>query len=262
MKCNYHTHTMRCHHALGEDEAYVRAALEAGFDELGFADHAPWPYASNFVSNIRMSMEDLPGYLRSLRRLRKQYRGQISLRIGLESEYFPTYADHLRRLAESGEVDYLILGAHYTDSDEFTPYVAPLCQEDDGVKRYAENCIRAMETGLFRYIAHPDLFMRYRGDDGFNAVCQDAARDISRCAKAQGMPMEYNLLGLLSQLTGAGRGYPSSAFWQYVKPYAGDVILGVDAHDPAHLADANLWQEGQKRLRAMGYAPLDHLSWK
>ena len=58
MKCNYHTHTMRCHHAVGEDEAYVLAALEAGFDELGFADHAPWPYASHFVSNIRMSMED------------------------------------------------------------------------------------------------------------------------------------------------------------------------------------------------------------
>lgn len=148
MKCNYHTHTMRCHHAVGEDEAYVLAALEAGFDELGFADHAPWPYASHFVSNIRMSMEDFPGYLQSIRCLREKYRGQIEIHIGLESEFFPTYADHLRRLAESGDVDYLILGAHYTDSDEFTPYVGPLCQQDDGVKRYAENCIQAMETGL------------------------------------------------------------------------------------------------------------------
>ena len=63
---------MRCHHAVGEDEAYVLAALEAGFDELGFADHAPWPYASHFVSNIRMSMEDFPGYLQSIRRLREK----------------------------------------------------------------------------------------------------------------------------------------------------------------------------------------------
>ena len=67
---------MRCHHAVGEDEAYVLAALEAGFDELGFADHAPWPYASHFVSNIRMSMEDFPGYLQSIRRLRENTVGK------------------------------------------------------------------------------------------------------------------------------------------------------------------------------------------
>ena len=262
MKCNYHTHTMRCHHAVGEDEAYVLAALEAGFDELGFADHAPWPYASHFVSNIRMSMEDFPGYLQSIRRLREKYRRQIEIHIGLESEFFPTYADHLRRLAESGDVDYLILGAHYTDSDEFTPYVGPLCQQDDGVKRYAENCIQAMETGLFRYIAHPDLFMRHRHEAEFNAVCQDATRDICTCTKAQGMPIEFNLLGLRSQLSGEGRGYPSPAFWHYAKPYAGDVIIGVDAHDPAHLTDTGLWNAGMDRLHAMGYTPVDHLRWK
>ena len=66
---------MRCCHAVGEDEAYVQAAIAAGFDELGFADHAPWPYASQYVSNIRMPMKDFPEYLRSLRRLRKKYSG-------------------------------------------------------------------------------------------------------------------------------------------------------------------------------------------
>ena len=159
-------------------------------------------------------------------------------------------------------MDYLILGAHYTDSDEFTPYVGPLCQQDDGVKRYAENCIQAMETGLFRYIAHPDLFMRHRHEAEFNAVCQDATRDICTCAKAQGMPIEFNLLGLRSQLSGEGRGYPSPAFWHYAKPYAGDVIIGVDAHDPAHLTDTGLWNAGMDRLHAMGYTPVDHLRWK
>ena len=44
LKCNYHTHTTRCKHAFGEDEAFVQAAITAGFDVLGFADHAPWPY--------------------------------------------------------------------------------------------------------------------------------------------------------------------------------------------------------------------------
>ena len=260
MKCNYHTHTYRCQHAVGKDEDYVRAALDAGFDTLGFADHAPWPYSSGYVSNIRMPMSELPGYVASLRALREKYQGQLDIHIGLESEYFPRYKDHLHRLLDSGNVEYLILGAHYTDSDECTPYAPPLCTTADGVKRYVDNCVAAMETGLFRYIAHPDLYLYPRADAQFDAVCQDAARDICLTAKAHNMPIEYNLQGLSCELKGESRGYPSHAFWEYVKPYAGDVIIGVDAHDPAHLTNTVTWNEAEKRLHAMGYTPLESLT--
>ena len=54
MKTNYHTHTFRCKHAVGDDEAYVLAAIGAGFDRIGFADHCPWPFASGYRSGIRM----------------------------------------------------------------------------------------------------------------------------------------------------------------------------------------------------------------
>ena len=33
---NYHTHTHRCHHAVGEDRAYVEAAIQAGSAADGF----------------------------------------------------------------------------------------------------------------------------------------------------------------------------------------------------------------------------------
>ena len=39
MRCNYHTHTYRCHHAKGEDEDFVLRAIDAGMTELGFSDH-------------------------------------------------------------------------------------------------------------------------------------------------------------------------------------------------------------------------------
>ncbi len=38
---NYHTHTSRCGHAGGSDEEYVQAAIKAGYQILGFSDHAP-----------------------------------------------------------------------------------------------------------------------------------------------------------------------------------------------------------------------------
>lgn len=43
-KTNYHMHTKRCMHASGSDEDYVLAAIEGGYEEIGFSDHSPWQY--------------------------------------------------------------------------------------------------------------------------------------------------------------------------------------------------------------------------
>lgn len=75
MKVNLHTHTARCMHAVGTDEDYVRAGIEAGFGMLGFADHAPWPFANGFVSPIRMPLSDFEGYMTSTRGLQEKYAG-------------------------------------------------------------------------------------------------------------------------------------------------------------------------------------------
>ena len=258
MKANYHTHTFRCQHAIGADEDYVLAALDAGFDVLGFADHAPWPFQHGFVSPIRMPMSDFEGYVESVSGLREKYAGRIDIHLGLESEYFPRYRDHMLRMREAG-VSYFILGAHYNDSEEENPYIGPECQTDEGVLRYAESAVRAMRTGLFRYIAHPDLFMRHRRPEEFTPACEEAADMICQAANEMGMPIEYNLLGLDSQLRGFSRGYPSQPFWAYAKKYHNTVILGVDAHEPAHLADLNLWETGKRDVEALGYKLIDRL---
>ena len=258
MKHNFHTHTSRCQHAVGTDEAYVEAALDAGFDVLGFADHAPFPFANGFVSGIRMPLDQLTDYIHSVHALQQRYAGQLEIRLGLESEYFPRYHDHLLRMREQG-IGYYILGQHYADSEEDTPYTGLECRSDEGVLRYAESTVRAIRTGLFIYVAHPDLFMRHRTDEQFTPACMEAADMICQAAKEQGMPIEYNLLGLGNLLSGHGRGYPSDPFWQYARKYDNDVILGVDAHDPAHLRDTALWQAAIDRVQAMGYHLVESL---
>ena len=44
MIANLHTHTPRCRHASGTEEEYVRCALDAGLQTLGFSDHTPYPF--------------------------------------------------------------------------------------------------------------------------------------------------------------------------------------------------------------------------
>ena len=73
MIANYHTHTKRCHHAKGEDEQYVRAAIKAGLEIIGFSDHGPWPY-EDFASTIRMTVDEAQDYIDSVRKLREKYK--------------------------------------------------------------------------------------------------------------------------------------------------------------------------------------------
>ena len=54
MKTNYHTHTMRCNHAIGDDRQYVESAIENGMEELGFADHSPYIFSDGHQSGFRM----------------------------------------------------------------------------------------------------------------------------------------------------------------------------------------------------------------
>ena len=42
MNYNYHTHTVRCHHASGSSEEYVKKAIENGIKYMGFSDHIPF----------------------------------------------------------------------------------------------------------------------------------------------------------------------------------------------------------------------------
>lgn len=257
-KCNYHTHTSRCMHAEGEDEAYVQSAIRGGFDVLGFSDHAPFPFASGYVSPIRMPMDEFPGYLASCQALKARYHGQIRLHIGLEAEYFPDYADHLRRLFDQG-VEYLILGQHYLGSEEYSPYAGSDKLGDEGVLRYGEAVVQGIRSGLFAYVAHPDLTMRMRREDQFNAACMEAADMICQAAAEAGIPLEYNLLGLALQISGNGCGYPSRAFWDYVKRWNPRVILGVDAHRPSLLESGYLWMRGVDTLQRMGFERVESL---
>lgn len=117
-KTNYHTHTKRCMHACGSDEEYVLAALQNGYETLGFSDHTPWNYKTDFVAHMRMRLDQAQGYLDSVAALKEKYQGKIEILCGFECEYFPGYMDWLLDYLIEHEVDYIIFGHHYYRTDE------------------------------------------------------------------------------------------------------------------------------------------------
>lgn len=249
-KANYHTHTSRCGHAEGTDEQYVLAAIEQGFDVLGFSDHVPWPYKSGFVSRgVRMPITELDDYLASVRALKKKYAGKIKILTGFECEYFPEYMDYLAEMREEKQLDYLIFGNHYDKTDEGGAYFGS-AKTPDMLIRYVDSAVKGVETGLFAYMAHPDVFMRRYGR--FDENCRAAARELSKLCVAHNLPMEYNLhdrfrLGPLNR-----DGYPHPEFFEIAMEEGAQVIIGLDAHEPQELSDPAQWNQAVRELEPFG----------
>lgn len=257
MKANYHTHTTRCGHAKGTDEAYVQAALSQGFDELGFSDHVPWPYRSGFTSpTVRMHVSRLDEYLSSVRALKEKYAGKIRILAGFECEHFPDYMGWLSDMAHEKRLDYLILGNHYDQTDETGMYFGSL-RTAAQLRAYVDSTVKGVQSGLFAYLAHPDLFMR--GYRRFDENCTAAARDLCQACKAMGMPMEYNLHMLHVFGTPEEAGYPCAAFFDIVRQEGVKVIVGIDAHSPDEMAEPLEWDRAQRKLEAFGDLRLDHI---
>ena len=259
-KVNYHTHTYRCMHASGKDEEYVLEAIKGGIKVLGFSDHTPWRYDSNFVAYMRMKESHFYDYYTSIQALKLKYKDQIDIKIGLECEYFKRYMPWLIQLAKIYELDYLILGNHYYQSDEFRIYFGSVCNHDDYLIKYVDEAIEALETGYFTYLAHPDLFMR--GRDEFDDFAKAQSLRLLQACKRLNIPIEYNLEGLRFMDEFETIAYPHPEFWDLVSEVGNEVIIGYDAHHPKSLSDEHYYLEALKQLKSRNIHVLDDLELK
>ena len=242
MKANYHTHTTRCHHAFGEDREYVEEAIRAGLRILGFSDHCPWIYKSDYVSNIRMTPQETDGYFSSLEKLRREYEKDIDIFIGFESEYLPELMEKQDAFLKDYPVDYMILGQHFLDSESDFNYSGRMADDEDRLIRYVDLCIEGARSGRYLYLAHPDLIY-YTGSD---KIYQREMKRLCEAMKQMNIPLEYNLLGLAIH-----RNYPEERFWQIVRNTGNSVIFGVDAHRPEQFADRQTLELAKKQCEGM-----------
>lgn len=234
---NYHGHTKRCGHAIGEDEEYVIKAIENGYKYIGFSDHAP--YINGYIKGERMKYEELKQYVASIKTLQTKYQSQIDIRIGLEFEMYESQLEQIKKYKEY--FDYLIIGQHENELFQegiYTKY------DDESVLRYAQLICKACELGLPNIIAHPDLFMYDKKE--FNEACVKATHMICECASKYQIPLEINLNGLKygkAQLGDEYRyRYPYRGFWEIAQKYPVKVIYGLDAHTPDKYEDKKCFQ--------------------
>lgn len=249
MIANYHTHTKRCQHATGEDREYVEAAIKAGLQILGFADHCPWVYQDkNFVSGIRMAPREVDGYFYSLESLKKEYAKDIKIYIGFEAEHCPDMIPDQDKLLEGYPLDYMLCGQHFLGAEYVSFYSGRPHSDEDFLKRYVDTAIDGMNSGRYLYLAHPDL-VNFTGED---EVYHTHMKRLCEALKAKDIPVEINILGLWE-----GRQYPGKRFLEIAKEIGNTAIIGIDAHAPKHLLNEEAIKKAKLLCEEFGLPLVD-----
>ena len=218
-KAMFHIHTARCKHATGTDREYIEKAISLGADEIWFTDHAPYP---GDKIGTRMLFSEREEYVSTMNALRKEYAGDIMLKLGMEMEYFPSYEEYIRETRNSGIFDLLILGQHYYEREDGTFYFAKK-NEENSDERYglSEGMIRGIKTGLFDVVAHPDRIFRNCREwtEDMAAISQK----IIDAAKGTDIYLEKNYASSLK------RDHYWDELWRMVPPEV-KTLKGLDAH--------------------------------
>ena len=229
---NYHTHTFRCQHASGDVADYCATAVDAGLTVLGMSDHTPLP--DGRWPQVRMTMDELPDYMSAIDRARESV-PELTLLRSMECEYTPDYVAFYEDvlLGQYG-CEYLIGAVH------FFPHKGEWERAFGGpttpaiLRSYTDYMIKTMDSGLFAFQAHPDVFANaYLTWDAEAEACSrailDAAVDLS-------MPLEVNAYGFRKPAVVTPEGerapYPLRQFWELASEYDISVTVNSDAHRP------------------------------
>ena len=243
MITNLHTHTPRCRHAKGTEREYVEVAIEAGVRKLGFSDHTPYFFPGTYYSRFRMYPDQLDDYARCVLACRDAYADRIEIHLGLEAEYYPAFFPELMARLKDSPVEYLLLGQHYIGNEIGDQYSGWATGDKDHLIRYCNQVADAMYTGIFTYLAHPDL-IHFTGD---TKLYREHARTVCRAAKDCGVPLEVNLLGLRED-----RHYPNIEFWRVAAEENCPVVLGCDAHAPKEMDHARWETKAMEMVQQLG----------
>jgi len=225
---DYHIHTKLCGHAIGEPSDYVRAAVGRGLGEIGFADHMPLLRIRD--DHLTMEPHELPRYVDLVEEVREVTDG-ITIRLGIEMDYFPGQMDEIWAAASGVDFDYIYGAVHYIDGWDFgdsrrlSSYQGR--DSDEAYERYFELFCSAAREGGFDIMAHPDLVKKHGIVS--SGPLEDMYETAARALKESGVAIEVNTSGLRVRAVEA---YPSPSFLRACARHAVPVTLGSDSHAP------------------------------
>lgn len=231
MYCDYHTHTPLCLHASGTPQEYVQAAIRTGLREYGISDHAPMP--GEPFDDWRMKQAHMGAYLDWIRESQETAARQgLTVKCGLECDWFPGIEPWVEHLCGLHDWDYLIGSVHYLGEKE--EFDNPLRMDfwnttkvEDAWAQYWKRYRDMAASGLFQIMGHADLIKKFgfrpSGDlRPYYEPALEAMRQSGAC-------LELNTAGWRNKCE---EQYPSGEFLQMAAEMDIPLTISSDAHKP------------------------------
>ncbi|MDB5687986.1 MAG: hypothetical protein JWR77_2575 [Rhizorhabdus sp.] len=239
-----HMHTPLCKHAYGEPEAYAQQGIAMGLRGIIVTCHSPMP--RGFWPGVRMGMDEFDQYVALVNRATKACKGQIEVRLGMESDYFPGFEDWITELHQKADFHYCLGSVHWQGIDYRRRF------ETGDVKAFRRTYFQLLadsaETGLFDCLAHPDLIKNYQSQQwDFEHMREDVATALDRIART-GVAMELNTSGVQKSYEEMN---PGLEMLHMMSERGIPVVIGSDSHRPSRVAEGFI--TGLHTLKQAGY---------
>lgn len=227
MIANYHTHTHWCNHATGKARDYIKEAVQKGLSTIAITDHVP---QRGDYDRYRMKWGEFDQFNCELDDAIYEYSDKIRIIKGFECEYYKeSLADYEMFKNEYG-YEIFVLGQHTIgDNKEYDSFFE---KDEKLLLMYANDVAEAVSTGIFTFLAHPDLALNGYTGNGFDKYCERAMRIIFEACEKSNVPVEINANGLRKGLV-----YPSKEAFTISKDYKLRYLVNSDCHEPQFLAD-------------------------
>lgn len=262
LKTNYHNHSKWSDGKYNPEKTVLRA-IELGFDIIGFSDHSPVPFKSEW----NMRYENLLKYINDINYLKEKYKDQIKIFLGLEADFIDgiSYIKHFKHLG----LDYTIGGAHYLtetfadgtifnvdDTDEiFQRGLTKLYNNDIKflIERYYNAVNQMVEEDTPDVIAHLDLVEKFNKNhkyfDSKAQWYQEIVDNSLKIIQKSGCIVELNsrslYKGLLDDFS------PKITILQKMLNLKIPVTISGDVHKPEEME--LFWEKSIKNLKFAGY---------
>ena len=200
--------------------------------------------------NIAAVKHGIIEYVYAIRKLGKEYASDIKLYVGFEAEYIPEFFKEQKAMFDRLGCDYMIMGQHFMKSEQTGPYTGTPTDDESRIREYVDTVIEGMKTGMYSYLAHPDL-INYQGLD---SVYEWEMTRMCKALKELDIPLEINMLGI-----SAGKHYPTERFWCIPHDIGNKVILGLDAHTVDNICDVESYEKALDIVRKYDLNLIDRI---
>jgi len=245
-KTDYHIHTLFSDGRSGPEE-YISAATMTGLREIGFSEHI-----NLFVPGQKCNMD--PGrtteYITEIKKLASVSK-EISVRIGLEVDFFPGKEKEISDFVNSFDLDYVIGSVHYigeTTVDSGPDFYTGK-NIDEIYREYFSMVIKAVESGLFDIMGHCDYVRIYGFKPSFDlyTLYSELASSLSR----HDVAFELNTNGRNRPLADF---YPDRRYLNIFRENNVPVCVNSDSHFPARVGQH--FNEAYELLRDAGFTEM------